>query len=124
MRFNEQLNHVRVTVDTDGFNNYYYYCLCMTHRNNTNLETLTLGHLLVRDSGMNQDEHLSVVELDSEHIQASNFFGIKSASDRPVVKRQINLRNFKHEAELLIVDHFNGIENNFGFTKPIGGKSL
>jgi len=99
----------------------------MTHKNSTNLESLTLGDLLVRDSGMNQDEHLSVLALDSEHIQASNFFGTKSASDRPVVaKRQINLRhrNFKHEAELLIVDHFNGIENNFGFTKPIGGKSL
>ncbi len=101
----------------------------MTHKNSTNLESsFTLGDLLVRDSGMNQDEHLSVLELDSEHIQASNFFGTKSAkSDRPVVaKRQINLRhrNFKHEAESLIIDHFNGIENNFGFTKPIGGKSL
>jgi len=27
------------------------------------------------------------------------------------------IRNFKHEAELLVIDHFNGIENNFGFTK-------
>ena len=96
----------------------------MTHKKSTNLESFTLGDLIVRDSGMNQDEHLSVLALDSEHIQASNFFGIKSVSDRPVVaKRQINLRhrNFKLEAELLIVDHFNGIENNFGFTKPIGG---
>lgn len=100
----------------------------MTHNIIPKLDSLTIGDLLVRDSGMNQDEHLSIIELDSEHIQASNFFGTKSAkSDRPVVaKRQINLRhrNFKHEAELLIVDHFNGIENNFGFTKPIGGKSL
>ncbi len=96
----------------------------MKHKPNSKLEYATLGDLVVRDSSLSQDEHFSVVKFDSKDIQASNFFGIKSASDRPVVKRQINLRNFKHEAELLIVDHFNGIENNFGFTKPIGGKSL
>ncbi len=91
----------------------------MNYKNNSNLETLTIGDLLVRDSGMNQDEHFSVVKLDSEQIQATSFFGTKSASDRPVVVRP--QRNFRHEAEMLIVDHYNGIENNFGFTKSIGG---
>ena len=93
----------------------------MNHKNISNLETQTIGDLLVRDSGMNQTEHFSVVKLDSEYLTASNFFGTKSASNRPLTKVK---RNFRNEAELLIVDHFNGIENNFGFTKPIGGKSL
>ena len=88
----------------------------MTYKNISNLECATIGDLLVRDSGMNQDEHFSVIKLDSEHIQASNFFGTKSAKAKRII------RNFKHEAELLVIDHFNGIENNFGFTSPIGGR--
>lgn len=96
----------------------------MTYKNISNLECATIGDLLVRDSGMNQDEHFSVIKLDSEHIQALNFFGTKSASVRPQAKAKRVIRNFKHEAELLVIDHFNGIENNFGFTSQIGGKSI
>ncbi len=95
----------------------------MTRKNISNLECVTIGDLLVRDSGMNQDEHFSVIKLDSEHIQASKFFGTKSASVRPQAKAKRVIRNFKHEAEMLVIDHFNGIETNFGFTKSIGGSS-
>jgi hypothetical protein len=90
----------------------------MTHKQNQTLETLTFGDLLVRDSGMSRNDYFKVVKLGSENLIASNFFGTKSASDRPQEK---STRNFRHEAELLIIDHFNGIENNFGFTKKTRG---
>ena len=91
----------------------------MTHSQNQTLETLTFGDLLVRDSGMSRNDYFKVVKLGSEKFIASNFFGTKSASDRPQEK---STRNFRHEAELLIIDHFNGIENNFGFTKQRRGR--
>lgn len=43
-------------------------------------------------------------------ISIHSFFGTKS---------DFHARK-EREAQLLIIDHFNGIENNFGFTKPIG----
>lgn len=92
----------------------------MTHKNVPTLECLTLGDLVVRNSGMNRDDYFKVIKTDSENYKASIFFGIKSVSDRPQAKAK---RNFRHEAEMLIIDHFNGIENNFGFRKPVGGYS-
>ncbi len=77
---------------------------------------------MIKPSSMNRNDFYEVIKTDSQNFQASKFFGTKSASDRPVVVKP--QRNFRHEAELLIVDHFNGVDNNFGFTKPIGGKSL
>jgi hypothetical protein len=52
-----------------------------------------------------------------EALRANNqsvhsFFGIESKSDFLSEKQK--------EAQLLIIDHFNGIEVNFGFTKPVG----
>jgi len=92
----------------------------MTHSQNQTLETLTFGDLLVRDSGLSRDDYFKVVKLGSDKFIASNFFGTKSASDRHQGEK--SQRNFRHEAEMLIVDHFNGIENNFGFSKRKGGR--
>lgn len=76
------------------------------------LECITLGDLVVKDSRKTQNQRV----LDSD-VSALNFFGIKSVSDRPQVKTK---RNFRLEAELAIVDYFNGAEVNFGFRKPVG----
>jgi len=60
-------------------------------------------------SGMSLGEALRV-----NNESASSFFGIKSYFHE---KKQ-------REAQLLIIDHFNGIEVNFGFTKPVGVRTI
>ncbi len=87
----------------------------MTQRRNSNIGSMTLGDLVVRDSSMNRDDFYKVIKTDSTKLIASNFFGTKSEKPK---------RNFRHEAEMLIIDHFNGFENNFGFKKPIGGRTI
>jgi len=49
----------------------------------------------------------------------NQIFKVNSESDRKIVSTPN--RNFRQEAELAIVDFFNGREVNFGFTTPIGG---
>lgn len=76
------------------------------------LECLTLGDIVVKDSRKNQKQRIC-----DSGVSALNFFGIKSDSDRPQVKTK---RNFRHEAEMLMVEHFNGVDQNFGFKKTVG----
>ncbi len=49
----------------------------------------------------------------------NQIFSVSSESDRKTVSTP--KRNFRHEAEMALLDFFNGRENNFGFTTPIGG---
>ena len=49
----------------------------------------------------------------ANNISTHSFFGTKS-----------DFHNRKErQAQLLIIDHFNGAEVNFGFTKPVGVRS-
>lgn len=113
----QHIKGVRVTCETKGLLITTTTNLVMTHKNNSTLECLTLGDLLVRDSRKNQNQRF---DIDSQII-ASNFFGIKSATVRPQAKAK---RNFSFEAELAIEWYFNGVESNFGFTKPIGVRKI
>lgn len=47
--------------------------------------------------------------LRANNLSATSFFG----------KSEFHARK-EREAQLLIIDHFNGRENNFGFTTPVG----
>lgn len=96
----------------------------MTQKNTSRMECLTIGDLLVRDSRLNREDFYQVIKTGSDKFIASNFFGTKSASVRPQAKAKRVYRNFKFEAEMLMADHFNGIENNFGFTKIVGGSKI
>ncbi len=49
----------------------------------------------------------------------NQIFKVNSESDRKIVSAP--KRNFRFEAELAIVDFFNGREVNFGFTTQVGG---
>jgi len=49
----------------------------------------------------------------------NQIFSVNSESDRKIVSTP--KRNFRHEAEMALLDFFNGRENNFGFTTPVGG---
>lgn len=60
-------------------------------------------------SGMSLGEALR-----ANNLSATSFFGIKS---------DFHTRK-KREAQLLIIDHFNGAEVNFGFTKPVGVRTI
>lgn len=79
---------------------------------------------MVRDSKMNQNDFFKVIKTGSEKFVASNFFGTKSVSVRPQAKAKRVNRNFKHEAEMLMADHFNGVAQNFGFKKFVGGSTI
>ncbi len=49
----------------------------------------------------------------------NQIFKVNSESDRKIVSAP--KRNFRHEAEMAIIDFYNGQEVNFGFTTPVGG---
>ena len=58
---------------------------------------------------------------DSE-LSLNQIFEVKTESvSKPIPTPK---RNYRHEAELLMEDFFNGRERNFGFTKPIGGRKI
>ena len=57
--------------------------------------------------------------LKNSETKLNQLFSVKSESDRKTVSTP--KRNFRHEAEMAILDFFNGRENNFGFTTPVGG---
>ena len=51
--------------------------------------------------------------LRASNQSATSFFGKSDFHSRKEM-----------EAQLLIIDHFNGIEVNFGFTKPVGVRTI